>query len=107
MIKLSDNMKTNLFLFVCFFILAAIFLTQDVKFYKLDLSRIFTGICFVFGFYMIGKLFWMCYYEKKYYEGAGEDYFKFGKKFVIDTYNELLNEEEIEDLEEKIKEKIE
>lgn len=37
-------------------------------------------ICIIIGC----KIFWYVYYEKKYYKGAGNDYFDFGSKYVKD-----------------------
>ena len=37
------------------------------------------------GIIVIGKLFWMVVYEYR-YEGAGEDYLRYGKKFVHNKY---------------------
>jgi hypothetical protein len=41
------------------------------------------------GIIAIGKLFWMVVYEYR-YEGAGEDYLRYGKKFVHNTYVSTL-----------------
>jgi hypothetical protein len=41
------------------------------------------------GIIVIGKLFWMVVYEYK-YKGAGEDYLRYGKKFVYNKYVSAL-----------------
>lgn len=42
--------------------------------------RLWSGLWIVSGFYMLGYLYNMCYYEWK-YEKGGENFMKFGKDF--------------------------
>lgn len=44
--------------------------------------RLIHGALILLGLWMIAKLFWMCYYEYKYYRNAGEDYLNYGKEYV-------------------------
>lgn len=44
----------------------------------------FEGLWITLGTIMVGKLFWMVYYEWRY--SAGEEYLRYGKKFIKNKY---------------------
>jgi hypothetical protein len=59
-----------------------------------NLYQFGSAIGLTLGFYFIGKIYYMLRYEQKYYDGAGDDYLRFGKEYVIDKYNSLEDEED-------------
>lgn len=50
-------------------------------------ENILTAIGICIGLIIVSKLFWMMYYEYRYYNGAGEDYLKFGKNYVKNKFH--------------------
>lgn len=45
--------------------------------------KLFEAFLIMCGLWLDSKLFWMIIYEIKYYPNAGLDYFRYGKRYVI------------------------
>jgi hypothetical protein len=50
-----------------------------------NLDKTFTSIMIMLGLFVDGKLFWMVVYEYR-WRGAGDDYLRYGKKFIQNKY---------------------
>ena len=50
----------------------------------------FEALWITLGVFVISKLFWMNVYELRYYNGAGDDYLQYGKKYVKDKYMQKM-----------------
>ena len=53
-------------------------------------ENLFTSLWVLLGFWMLEQLYYMCYYEWKMYKGAGWDFMRFGRMYVI-RMNVLVN----------------
>lgn len=49
-------------------------------------EKLFIAFMIILGLFMISKLFWMCIYQYYFGGNAGEDYLKYGKNYVKNTY---------------------
>ena len=59
---------------------------MDALLYPLNnLDKAFTSIMIMLGLFVDAKLFWMVVYEYR-WKGAGDDYLRYGKKFVQSKY---------------------
>ena len=51
-----------------------------------SIKTIFEGVLLFMGLWMISKLLWLCIIQAKYKGESGEDYLKYGKKYVEEKY---------------------
>jgi len=59
---------------------------MDVLLHPLNnLNTLFSSIMIMLGLFAVAKIFWMVVYEYR-WRGAGDDYLRYGKKFVQNKY---------------------
>jgi len=58
---------------------------MDVLYPLNDLHKLSVSIIIMIGLFVIAKMFWMAVYEYR-WEGAGDDYLRYGKKYVQNKY---------------------